>query len=51
MEEMEEFTLPDFCLAEVTQEEFIAGGMLSGKKYSDIEADLSRYDYVKLQQK
>ena len=49
MEEMEEFAIPDFCLAEVTQEEFIAGGMLSGKRYLDIEEDLKRYDYVKIQ--
>ncbi|MBU0648461.1 CYTH domain-containing protein, partial [Patescibacteria group bacterium] len=32
-EEKNTFKYPDFCLAEVTQEDFIAGGMLAGKSY------------------
>jgi CYTH domain-containing protein len=47
-EEMAAFEMPDFCLAEVTQEEFLAGGMLCGKSYSDIEGDLARYGYVRI---
>lgn len=39
---------PDFCLVDVTQEDFIAGGMLAGKKYGDIEEDLVRCGYDKL---
>jgi hypothetical protein len=35
-------------LADVTQEEFIAGGWLAGKKYSDIESFLNKYNYKKL---
>lgn len=46
--EKEAFPIPDFCLAEVTQEEFIAGGMLCGKSYGDIEDALRRFGYEKL---
>jgi CYTH domain-containing protein len=42
------FQAPDFCLADVTQEEFSAGGMLCGKKYSDIKKKLDKFDYKKL---
>jgi len=47
-EEKKNFEKPDFCLAEVTQEKFIAGGMLAGKKYSDIKGKLKQYSYKKL---
>ena len=40
--------MPDFCLAEVTQETFFAGGIVCGKKYDDLEADLKRFHYQKL---
>lgn len=43
-----DFKMPSFCLAEVTQEDFIAGGMLCGKGYADIEKDLARFGYNKL---
>lgn len=39
------FKIPDFCLADVTQEAFVAGGKLAAKTYEDIEADLARYEY------
>lgn len=42
------FTPPACCLAEVTQEEFLAGGILSGKSYADIEANLTRFAYQPL---
>lgn len=48
VEDMDSFEMPDFCLADVTQEEFVAGGMLCGKRYSDIERDLSRFGYSKI---
>lgn len=48
VEEKDNFQMPDFCLVEVTQENFLAGGMLCGKSYSDIEADLNRFGYSKL---
>jgi len=46
--EKAKFKTPNFCLVEITQEEFIAGGMLSGKSYSDIEQNLKKYNYKKL---
>ena len=42
------FKIPDFCLAEVTQDATIAGGILAGKKYSDIETVLKKYGYKKI---
>ncbi len=42
------FKIPDFCLAEVTQEEFLAGGRVCGKKYADLENNLKRFGYQKL---
>jgi len=42
------FEMPDFCLADVTNEEALAGGMLCGKKYSDILLTLKKYKYKKL---
>ena len=47
-EEKDGFEMPDFCLADITQEKFSAGGMLCGKSYIDIENDLSRFGYKKL---
>jgi CYTH domain-containing protein len=47
-EEMKAFLMPEFCLAEVTQELFLAGGMLCGKKYSDIEGQLNKFGYKKI---
>jgi CYTH domain-containing protein len=47
-EEKESFVMPDWCLEEVTQEEFMAGGMLCGKRYADIEPDLARFGYRKI---
>lgn len=46
--EMKRFQMPDFCLAFVGQEKFLAGGMLCGKTYSDIATELKKYDYKKL---
>lgn len=42
------FTMPDWCLVDVTQEEFVAGGMLCGKSYTDIEKDLQSFGYDKI---
>ena len=47
LEEMRSFVMPDFCLADVSGEEFVAGGFLCGKGYADIETDLSRLNYVR----
>ena len=48
VEEQANFVMPDFCLVEITQEEFIAGGMLCGKKYEDIQAYLEKFAYQKI---
>ncbi len=42
------FEMPTFCLADVTQEAFIAGGKLAGKTYQDIQQELERFDYKPL---
>ena len=47
-EEKEQFQMPDFCLVEVTSEEFIAGGKLCGKSYDDIEKSLESFGYNKI---
>ena len=46
---MNELQMPEFCLADVTQEKFIKGGMLAGKTYADIEAELKRFRYTKIE--
>lgn len=46
--EKDNFKMPEFCLTDVTQEEFVAGGFLAGKKYLDIEKFLNRYNYKKI---
>ncbi|MEZ5942503.1 MAG: hypothetical protein R3C18_14005 [Planctomycetaceae bacterium] len=43
--ELLDFTPPPECLADVTQEEFIAGGVLAGKSYNDISPQLERFNY------
>jgi|TARA_B100001971_G_C18200614_1_gene544341 CYTH domain-containing protein len=48
IEDKDSFEMPDFCLAEVTHEVFIAGGMVCGKSYEDLEEDLKRFNYSKL---
>lgn len=40
--------MPEFCLADVTQDAFIAGGMLAGKSFKDIEKDLGKFNYQKI---
>ena len=47
-EELSAFEIPDFCLCDITQEDFIAGGMLAGKTYDDIKNGLNRFDYKKI---
>jgi CYTH domain-containing protein len=45
----ESFVMPDYCLAEVTQDEFVAGGFICGKSYSDIRGDLSKFNYQQIE--
>jgi len=42
------FVAPDFCLVEVTNREFVAGGFLRGKRYEDIEGRLIGLGYRRL---
>lgn len=37
------FEMPDFCIADVTHEEAIAGGMLCGKTLADVLPSLKKY--------
>lgn len=46
--EKNNFTPPSIALADVTQEDFIAGGLLAGKTYSAIAPELARFCYKKL---
>lgn len=46
--EKDAFDMPDWCLVDVTQEEFLAGGMLAGKTYKDIEERLERFNYKRI---
>ena len=48
IEEKDNFEIPDFCLADVTQEVFTAGGMICGKNYENIKDSLERFNYKKL---
>ena len=48
LNEKDNFKMPDFCLVDITQEIFIAGGMICGKTYEDIEEDFKRFEYNKL---
>lgn len=48
-EEKAGFRPPPCCLADVTQENFIAGGLLAGKTYQDIASELERYNYKPLE--
>jgi CYTH domain-containing protein len=48
VEEKNAFQIPEFCLIDITQEEFIAGGMVCGKSYEDIEENLRVLDYKKI---
>lgn len=45
---MAAFEPPDICLADVSQDVFIAGGVLAGKSYADIEPYLKKYNYQPL---
>lgn len=42
------FKIPTLALADVTQEEFLAGGFLSGKSYNDLADNLAKFHYQKL---
>lgn len=43
-----QFLAPEWLLKEVTQESFLAGGMVCGKKYSDLQNKLELFGYKPL---
>lgn len=45
IQEMKEIMMPEFCLADITQDERIAGGMLAGKTYEEIKPRIMHYGY------
>lgn len=47
-EEKNAFEMPDFVLADVTQDENVAGGMLAGKSIDDVMPFVEKYGYKKL---
>ncbi len=48
IKEKSDFVMPSWCLIDVTQEEFIAGGMICGKSYSDISDNLKKFKYKQI---
>lgn len=44
-EDKKAFIAPEVCFADVTQEDFLAGGLLAGKTYADIQDELRRFGY------
>jgi adenylate cyclase len=48
VEEYVDFQPPECCGAEVKQEEFLAGGVLSASSYEDISRQLGRLGYLRL---
>ena len=47
-EDKNNFEIPEFCLADVTQDKCFAGGMLCGKSYGDIEVHLNELGYERI---
>lgn len=47
-QELDDFIMPDFCLADVTEEDTIAGGVLSHHTISSIRTMLDRFSYKKI---
>lgn len=45
-ENINDFKMPDFCLTDMTTEDCIAGGILCGKSYKDIEGKLKEFGYT-----
>ena len=48
VEEKNSFQMPEFCLVDITKEEFIAGGMVCGKSYEEIEDNLRVLGYERI---
>ena len=46
--EAQNFVMPDFCLADVTEEDYIAGGVLSKYSYRQLKQFLKGYEYKRI---
>ncbi len=46
--EMRAFKMPDFCLVDISNDPQFAGGMLCGKKYSDVKLRLRKLGYKRI---
>lgn len=49
VDEKSAFKIPSVALADVTQEDFIAGGLLAGKTYDEIAPELKRFNYRRME--
>ena len=49
IDEKSAFKIPSVALVDVTQEDFIAGGLLAGKAYNDIASELERFNYRRVE--
>lgn len=47
-EEKDAFQMPDFCLVDITQEDFIAWWLICGKIYADVAPFLGKHGYTAL---
>ena len=47
-EEMDKFEMPDFCLADVTEEEFVAGGVICKHSFDSLQDELEKFGYKSL---
>lgn len=48
VEQKDAFTIPEFCLVDVTDQLFVSGKQLAGKSYTDIETELHTFGYTKI---
>ena len=48
VEDKNNFTMPEFCLCDVTQDKNFAAGILAGKSYEDIKNNLEKSGYQKI---
>ena len=48
LDKASQFVPPEFCLINITQEEFIAGGYLTGKNFSDVQSRLNKFHYQQI---
>jgi hypothetical protein len=49
IDEKSAFKRPSVALVDVTQEDFIAGGLLAGKTYDDIAPELEHFNYRRVE--